>query len=104
MSKVLYHILLNVNSLVGKTNTIVNALFYSSQLNHVNNIFSKSSLILWTLFCPRLAPGLIEKYPSLTISYIFQGQFNYVNIVIKPLDYQSNAVTLQAKEGRLVMK
>lgn len=29
-----------------------------------------------------------------------QGQFNYVNIVIKPLDYESNAVTLQAKEGK----
>lgn len=32
--------------------------------------------------------------------YVFQGQFNYVNIVIKPLDYESNAVTLQAKEGK----
>jgi len=31
-----------------------------------------------------------------------QGQFNYVNIVIKPLDYESNAVTLQAKEGEWV--
>lgn len=31
---------------------------------------------------------------------IFQGQFNYVNIVIKPLDYESNAITLQAKEGK----
>lgn len=29
-----------------------------------------------------------------------QGQFNYVNIVIRPLDHESNAVTLQAKEGR----
>lgn len=28
-----------------------------------------------------------------------QGQFNYVNIVIRPLDHESNAVTLQAKEG-----
>ncbi|XP_021346642.1 tuberin-like isoform X7 [Mizuhopecten yessoensis] len=27
-----------------------------------------------------------------------KGQFNYVNIVIKPLDHESNAVTLQAKE------
>ncbi|XP_063445540.1 tuberin-like isoform X1 [Mytilus trossulus] len=27
-----------------------------------------------------------------------KGQFNYVNIVIKPLDYESNAITLQAKE------
>ncbi|XP_053386314.1 tuberin-like isoform X2 [Mercenaria mercenaria] len=29
---------------------------------------------------------------------VIKGQFNYVNIVIKPLDYGSNAVTLQAKE------
>ncbi|KAK3596585.1 hypothetical protein CHS0354_015120 [Potamilus streckersoni] len=29
---------------------------------------------------------------------IIKGQFNYVNIVIKPLDYESNTVTLQAKE------
>ncbi|XP_060567265.1 tuberin-like isoform X2 [Ruditapes philippinarum] len=29
---------------------------------------------------------------------VMKGQFNYVNIVIKPLDYNSNAVTLQAKE------
>ncbi|XP_060063486.1 tuberin-like isoform X4 [Ylistrum balloti] len=27
-----------------------------------------------------------------------KGQFNYVNIMIKPLDHESNAVTLQAKE------
>ncbi|XP_050394969.1 tuberin [Patella vulgata] len=27
-----------------------------------------------------------------------KGSFNYVNIVIKPLDYESNAVTLQTKE------
>ncbi|XP_067671125.1 tuberin-like isoform X1 [Haliotis asinina] len=27
-----------------------------------------------------------------------KGQFNYVNIVIRPLDYESNAVTLQTKE------
>ncbi|WAQ96556.1 TSC2-like protein [Mya arenaria] len=31
--------------------------------------------------------------------YKIGGQFNYVNIVIRPLDYESNAVTLQAKEG-----
>ncbi|KAL3877536.1 hypothetical protein ACJMK2_035233 [Sinanodonta woodiana] len=30
---------------------------------------------------------------------IIKGQFNYVNIVIKPLDYESNTVTLQAKEA-----
>ncbi|XP_064594447.1 tuberin-like isoform X2 [Liolophura sinensis] len=35
-----------------------------------------------------------EEYKIGTI----KGQFNYVNIVIKPLDYESNAVTLQAKE------
>ncbi|KAH3862473.1 hypothetical protein DPMN_025440 [Dreissena polymorpha] len=29
---------------------------------------------------------------------VIKGQFNYVNIVIKPLDYDSNAITLQAKE------
>ncbi|XP_052788101.1 tuberin-like isoform X2 [Mya arenaria] len=29
---------------------------------------------------------------------VIKGQFNYVNIVIRPLDYESNAVTLQAKE------
>ncbi|KAL4240095.1 Tuberous sclerosis 2-like protein [Mactra antiquata] len=29
---------------------------------------------------------------------VIKGQFNYVNIVIKPLDHGSNAVTLQAKE------
>ncbi|XP_034313756.2 tuberin isoform X2 [Magallana gigas] len=29
---------------------------------------------------------------------IIKGQFNYVNIVIRPLDHESNAVTLQAKE------
>ena len=33
------------------------------------------------------------------LSVPIQGQFNYVNIVIKPLDLDSNAVTLQAKEG-----
>ncbi|XP_041363648.1 tuberin-like isoform X2 [Gigantopelta aegis] len=27
-----------------------------------------------------------------------KGQFNYVNIVIRPLDYETNAVTLQTKE------
>ena len=29
---------------------------------------------------------------------VMKGQFNYLNIVIKPLDYESNAVILQAKE------
>ncbi|XP_071106055.1 tuberin-like isoform X2 [Haliotis cracherodii] len=35
-----------------------------------------------------------EEYKMGTI----KGQFNYVNIVIRPLDYESNAVTLQTKE------
>ncbi|XP_061175149.1 tuberin-like isoform X1 [Saccostrea echinata] len=29
---------------------------------------------------------------------VIKGQFNYVNIVIRPLDHESNAITLQAKE------
>jgi len=29
-----------------------------------------------------------------------QGQVNYVNIVIKPLDNATNAVTVQAKPGQ----
>jgi hypothetical protein len=29
----------------------------------------------------------------------FQGQFNFVNIVIRPLDHGGNAVTLLAKQG-----
>ena len=34
--------------------------------------------------------------------YDFQGQFNYVNIVIIPLDHGSNAVTVQTRDGTLL--
>jgi len=30
----------------------------------------------------------------------FQGQFNYVNIIVCPLDHNSNTVTVQTKEGK----
>ncbi|KAH9503979.1 Tuberous sclerosis 2-like protein [Bulinus truncatus] len=41
-----------------------------------------------------------EDYKSGTIS----GQFNFVSIIIRPLDYESNAVTLLTKEGLGTMK
>ena len=44
---------------------------------------------------------LLEHLPyCYCVGLLLQGQFNYVNIVIKPLDYESNAVVLQAKEGK----
>ncbi|KAK0049216.1 tuberin [Biomphalaria pfeifferi] len=41
-----------------------------------------------------------EDYKSGTIT----GQFNFVSIIIRPLDYESNAVTLLTKEGLGAMK
>ena len=34
---------------------------------------------------------------------LFQGQFNYVNVVITPLDHGFNAVTVQSKQGEYIV-
>ena len=33
--------------------------------------------------------------------FTFQGQFNYANIIITPLDHATNAVTVQTREGSI---
>ena len=32
--------------------------------------------------------------------FMFQGQFNFAEVVIEPLDDETNLVTVQAKPGR----
>lgn len=34
-------------------------------------------------------------------SCLHQGQFNFVEVVIKPLDYECNLVTLQCRKGEM---
>lgn len=39
---------------------------------------------------------------TLTFSPLLQGQFNFVEVIIKPLDYECNLVTLQCRKGKLI--
>ena len=47
------------------------------------------SLIYCTLWCSRRC----------TVTHTLQGQFNYVNIVVEPLDHVSHAVSMLCKDG-----
>ena len=46
--------------------------------------------------------GRFSSYLYIYLIFGFQGQFNYVNIVITPLDHGSNAVTVQSRDGTLL--
>jgi len=57
--------------------------------------------------CPQLMTGnnvasVVQLVNSIVCSGMLQSQFNFVNIMIQPLDQGTNCVTVQTKPGQFI--